>query len=44
MYSAATGTTIAFHEDHLPDERARTLRKAYWAHILDDLDSAVSAG
>lgn len=44
VYSAVTGTTIAFHEDHLPDDRARTRRNAHWAHILDDLDSAVSAG
>ena len=41
---ARSGTTIAFHEDHLPDERARSLRKDHWAQLLDDLGAALSAG
>lgn len=40
---AATGTTVAFHEEHLPDAHTRTSRKDYWASVLDDLESAVSA-
>jgi len=41
---AATGTTIAFHEEHLPDEQARDLRKDHWARALDALESAASSG
>lgn len=41
---AATGTTVAFHEEHLPDERTRVLRKNHWARVLDELELAVSAG
>lgn len=44
MQSAATGTTVAFHEEHLPDNQTRTLRKHHWEQLLDDLESAVSAG
>ncbi len=44
MQSAATGTTVAFHEEHLPDHQTRTLRKNHWEQLLDDLDSAVAAG
>lgn len=33
-------TAVAFHEEHLPDEQARALRKAYWTQVLDDLESA----
>lgn len=43
VQAAVSGTTVAFHEDHLPDEQARNLRKAYWAQVLDDLEAAVSA-
>lgn len=39
VQTAASGTTVAFHEDHLPDEQARSLRKAHWAQVLDDLES-----
>lgn len=42
--SAATGTTVAFHEEHLPDESTRLLRKDHWARVLDDLELVVSAG
>ena len=41
---AATGTTIAFHEEHLPDEQTRTQRKVHWNQLLDDLESTVSDG
>ena len=43
VQTAASGTTVAFHEEHLPDEQARSLRKAHWAQALDDLESTVSA-
>jgi hypothetical protein len=43
MQAAATGTTIAFHEEHLPDEQTRTVRKDHWAQVLDDLESAASS-
>jgi len=43
VQTAASGTTVAFHEEHLPDEQARSLRKAHWAQVLDDLESAASA-
>ncbi len=42
VQTAASGTTVAFHEEHLPDEQARTLRKAHWAQVLHDLESTVS--
>ncbi len=44
MQPAATGTTIAFHEEQLPDEQSRTVRKNHWAQVLDDFESAVSVG
>lgn len=44
VQTAATGTTIAFHEEHLPDEHIRTVRKNHWTQMLDDLESAVPAG
>ncbi len=37
LLPAASGTTVAFHEDHLPDEHARNRRKDHWAQLLDDL-------
>jgi len=37
---ATTGTTIAFHEEHLADEQARTLRKQHWTQLLDELRAA----
>lgn len=43
LKAAVSGTTVAFHEEHLPDEQARILRKAYWGQVLDDLEAAVSA-
>lgn len=43
LLSAATGTTIAFHEDHLPDEDTRRLRKEYWGRLLDDLQRVPEA-
>ena len=42
LMPTASGTTVAFHEDHLPDEETRTLRKEYWAALLDDLQQASS--
>ncbi len=42
LQAAVSGTTVAFHEEHLPDEQARILRKVYWAQVLDDLGAAVS--
>jgi len=41
---AVSGTTVAFHEEQLPDEQARTLLKDHWAQVLADLESAVAAG
>ncbi len=38
LLAAARGTTVAFHEDHLPDERTRSQRKHHWAKLLDDLE------
>lgn len=43
MQPAASGTTIAFHEEHLPDAKSRTVRKGHWAQFLDDFASAISA-
>jgi len=40
---AATGTTVAFDEENLPDEHARAVCKGHWAQVLDDLESAVPA-
>lgn len=37
LMPAATGTTVAFHEEHLPDERRRTLGKQHWTRLLEDL-------
>lgn len=37
LLPAASGTTIAFHEDQLPDEHARSRRKNHWTRLLDDL-------
>ena len=37
LLPAATGTTVAFHEEHLPDAHARSLRKAYWSELLDEV-------
>jgi hypothetical protein len=36
-------TTIAFHEEHLPDEEAREKRKAHFNTVLDKLDDAIEA-
>ena len=41
VQTAVSGTTIAFHEEHLPDEQTRDLRKAHWTQVLDDLESSV---
>ena len=38
---AASGTTVAFHEEHLPDEQARSQRKDHWTLLLDDLGAAL---
>jgi len=38
LQPAASGTTLAFHEEHLPDEQARSRRKDHWARLLDDLE------
>ncbi len=38
LLPAASGTTVAFHEEHLPDEQARSRRKDHWAQLLDDLE------
>jgi len=43
VQGAVSGTTVAFHEEHLPDEQTRNLRKAHWAQVLDDLEATVSA-
>lgn len=39
--TAVSGTMIAFHEEHLPDEQTRDLRKAHWTQVLDDLQAHV---
>jgi len=39
---AASGTTVAFHEEHLPDEQTRSQRKCYWSQLLDDLQQEVA--
>lgn len=39
---AATGTTVAFHEEHLPDEQTRSQRKRHWSQLLDDLQQATA--
>lgn len=44
VLAVATGTTISFHEEQLPDEHTRTVRKDHWICLLDDLASAVPAG
>jgi uncharacterized protein YndB with AHSA1/START domain len=36
-------TTIAFHEEHLPDEQAREQRKAHFTMVLDKLDDAIES-
>lgn len=38
---AASGTTVAFHEEHLPDEKTRSQRQRHWSQLLDDLQQAV---
>lgn len=38
LLSAASGTTVAFHEDQLSDEQARSRRKNHWAQLLHDLE------
>ena len=40
---AASGTTVAFHEEHLPDELTRLQRKDHWTHLLDDFGAALPA-
>ncbi len=42
LLPAASGTTVAFHEDQLPDEHARSQRKDHWAQLLDDLEVMTS--
>ena len=37
---ATTGTTVAFHGEHLADEQTRTQRKQHWTRLLDDLGAA----
>lgn len=44
VQAAVSGTTVAFHEEHLPDQQTRALRKDHWAQVLDDLASVVCAG
>lgn len=41
VQNAASGTTIAFHEEHLPDEQTRNVRKAHWTQVLADLESHI---
>lgn len=41
LLRAATGTTVAFHEEHLADQAERTGRRAAWAALLDDLAAEV---
>ncbi len=43
VFSAVTGTTVAFDKEHLADEATRIVRKDHWARVLDALESAVSA-
>lgn len=38
LLSAASGTTVAFHEDQLSDEQDRSRRKNHWAQLLHDLE------
>ena len=35
---AATGTTISFHQEHLPDTRSREQRRAHFSAALDKLE------
>lgn len=35
--------TIAFHEENLPDEEAREIRKAHFNRVLDKLDDAIES-
>lgn len=39
LLPATSGTTVAFHEEHLPDEPARSQRKNHWAQLLNDLEA-----
>jgi uncharacterized protein YndB with AHSA1/START domain len=36
-------TTVAFHEEHLPDEKARETRKAHFQSVLDKFDTAIES-
>ena len=40
---SACGTTVAFHEEHLPDEPNRIQRKDHWTYLLDDFGAALPA-
>jgi uncharacterized protein YndB with AHSA1/START domain len=38
---AATGTTISFHQEHLPDARAREERREHFTAALDRLEGHI---
>jgi len=42
LLPAARGTTVAFHEDQLPDEHARSERKHHWARLLQELETTAT--
>lgn len=44
LLPTASGTTIAFHEERLPDERTRAERKDHWTRLLDDLETVARTG
>lgn len=35
--AASRGTTISFHQEHLPDSAARTAMKAHWEGVIEEL-------
>jgi uncharacterized protein YndB with AHSA1/START domain len=44
VIAAARGTTIALHQEHLPDAGARAERLAHFAAALDALERLATAG
>ena len=41
---AASGATIAFHQEHLPDAASRELMRARWSHAIDALRERLAPG
>ncbi len=44
LVEAVTGVTVAFHEEQLMNEDARTTRKEHWESLLRELGAEVSRG